>query len=1084
MTQSGDIRLRGRYVAGRDVHVHAQDEQPEPPFLIVDKEYLVEQAQKHKRRYVARAPDWADVVHGADPDLGFVERDQTVALHDAIMQELLEPCRRATDGFLHALVALGPPGAGKTTLVRRVAAMLVTQGECVVADFGVNTEALRAEEFDKYEAALERSVPEEVPLLVVVDDPFFANSGWVEFLRHLSRRHQNRIAVVTASPDFLFERFAHALFSRRVVGRTVAVVKPSERERRALALLYDRNPEDFAESEEDLLVVAMEAAAGESFSSITARMWTTLNNGVPLSSTVRHADLPWAVVAFAVVCYFHRSYVRCPEPVLRQALTNTLTSTPPEDLARELDMLVTREGWNIFSTRPTFVGGSAAATLIGATHARVAREALAHLPLRGLDVQRIIVDASVRTPDGTAQLAELILATQSSSAVTERRFVQRLATKWSVAATRGDIEARAASSLVRQLWPSRASRLRFRPVLRACLRIHDTQSWLIVWQLYQLAARGSSERQHLREVALPRSLKMADLSQGPEEAVEIAVQLGGSVKQLVVDRLVQALGGRHGWRPAAVQVAWLVRTLPRADVVGMLEKLQQWLDNGLVVETPVSQTLDAQVVVSLLRLIDGRPRLAPQVEQSIIEGAFDWMAAIEDQQQEVIVHAISLADACARSGNAAPAVQILEHASALLFACPTIEEDTWVRLVMVLREKPDLAPLARQIVPELAEWLLERTANSEGVWEGLFTLARLTPGLEDWAEEAVPRIVEWLLTLPECLNGAWSPLLRLVGQTPSLAPWAVETIPRIADWLLARDEGNDAVWPALLRHTAMLPGLISWTEGAAPRLVEWLKEHPEANQGTWGALLSLDGRSKGLREWVEQEIPEIMVWLRRRPEANEGIWTALIALVGRRKGWKTWAELEVPGILSWLRQRPEPNAGIWSALIALAARTSVVDATVSDAIDWLRNRPEANDPVWTALLAAVRKTSSAHLAEVVAQEALQRLRQRGLEARQAWMTLLKTAQTTPLSDSLADDIVTETVAWLRAHPEAGDPWWNALLALVESRQPRVIEISADTLLWLRDQRKADNSPAAELYKALVRGRGSADPTVSDVTRSG
>ena len=46
------------------------------PFLVVDRSYLDHARQKPKELYIARPPTWADVVHGANPETGFLERDQ------------------------------------------------------------------------------------------------------------------------------------------------------------------------------------------------------------------------------------------------------------------------------------------------------------------------------------------------------------------------------------------------------------------------------------------------------------------------------------------------------------------------------------------------------------------------------------------------------------------------------------------------------------------------------------------------------------------------------------------------------------------------------------------------------------------------------------------------------------------------------------------------------------------------------------------------------------------------------------------------------------------------------------------------
>ena len=146
-----------------------------PPFQIVTYHLLEEAAAKERKPYVARQPDWADVVHGEDKTVKFLEREQTGALLTKVY-ELIENI--GADKPLPALFVIGGPGAGKTTLVRRVAARIVQQRRAVVAAPKLNLDSIEQDEVASFIDALHRVAAGDLPVLLVLDDPFFARSGW------------------------------------------------------------------------------------------------------------------------------------------------------------------------------------------------------------------------------------------------------------------------------------------------------------------------------------------------------------------------------------------------------------------------------------------------------------------------------------------------------------------------------------------------------------------------------------------------------------------------------------------------------------------------------------------------------------------------------------------------------------------------------------------------------------------------------------------------------------------------------------------------------------------------------------------
>ena len=71
------------YRSGRDMHiaetiyVYNQEQfRRQSVFHLVDKAYLENERRRAKEPFIARPPTWADVVHGEDATIGFIERDE------------------------------------------------------------------------------------------------------------------------------------------------------------------------------------------------------------------------------------------------------------------------------------------------------------------------------------------------------------------------------------------------------------------------------------------------------------------------------------------------------------------------------------------------------------------------------------------------------------------------------------------------------------------------------------------------------------------------------------------------------------------------------------------------------------------------------------------------------------------------------------------------------------------------------------------------------------------------------------------------------------------------------------------------
>lgn len=261
-----------------DVHYALFEFQPffegPPPFQVVNRQFLEIEAAKPKQPFVARRPRWSDVVHGQNEEIRFLERETTTQVLSMVCDELLG--KLGAGEALPMLFVLGAPGAGKSTLVLRVATRLVQEGLAVVAAPKLNLDSIEEDEVEPFTQALARLEEGTLPVLLVLDDPFFAESGWVDLLRRLGKKSR-RVAVLGASPEYLYKEFGLAS-GRQIDCQTFFLDRPREIERKALAQLHGRDPKAFAERDEDFLVLAMEASAGVAFDTIIDRIWITLNS--------------------------------------------------------------------------------------------------------------------------------------------------------------------------------------------------------------------------------------------------------------------------------------------------------------------------------------------------------------------------------------------------------------------------------------------------------------------------------------------------------------------------------------------------------------------------------------------------------------------------------------------------------------------------------------------------------------------------------------------------------------------------------------------------------------------------------------
>jgi hypothetical protein len=579
------------------------DRRGELPFRVVDRAYLEREAMQDKEPFVARFPRWRDVVHGDDPTVGFVERDETVDLY----QRLGSLLRAAKDehGSVAALFVVGSPGGGKSTLTRRVAALLALDARCTVVDPGPRVDVIDDDEIDTMVDALNALARGGRPLLLLLDDPFFAQSSWPRFLRRLHAI--GNVVVLGATPSLLFDTYSFQL-PNSVTAETWQVRRPSDRERRRLAEHHGRLAAEPAIESEDLLVLAMEASAGEPFGRIIEGIWRTLNGGRAVDPTTLPQDLPWLVQAYLVVCYFHRYYVIPREPLLRAVLASYGSVPAAGDLSYRLSHLVSSQGWDIFRVNEPPAGRTAwAGRAIAATHARVARSAWEQRPVGALDVADWVVPSAVREPAGAFEAGQLAATLLTADPDEAARLLDKLELAWLNAIAEGDAEVRnlalfvGSGKIVDQRFPD------FDKALRAAAVASGRQAWIAAYQLYLNSADAGPSCVYPTDLPLAEIIAGADFSVAEVRALKFLRSLPDDLAERCRARWRATVVGEDGLGlgPGAL-TTWLVAHDPAHEIeprVGTLvslaltERTGSGLLSGLLTRSP---ELSGDSVVTIL----------------------------------------------------------------------------------------------------------------------------------------------------------------------------------------------------------------------------------------------------------------------------------------------------------------------------------------------------------------------------------------------------------------------------------------------------------------------------------------------------
>jgi tetratricopeptide (TPR) repeat protein len=735
---------------------------------------------KERKPFLFEAPEWHHVVHGADEQLRFVERDQTEALAQTVREQLITPLLRGT-GSLSVLFVTGAPGAGKSTLVRRVAAQLIEAGEIVVADAGHNVSNIVPGGVEPYVKHLIKFAQQGRPVLLVLDDPLSAESEWIELIKHL-KQPGLQLAVIAPTPDFLYHSHQHEL--RGVQIHTFKVNPPSAAEREALARLYGRALNENEILPDDFLVMVAEAAEGIPFPKIMQRLWGTLNGGQDISGDVSFKDLPWPVRAFWFVCALHRAYTPCPLPILREALDMS-GGTGGLDVPTALAKLKVKRGWSIFRIlQPASAVFKAAGELVSTAHQIIASVAWGERPGAELDgeVNRLLAAATLRAPASVLYVAAAAGTLAKAESNPDSKLAEELMQQWKEAASKDrNLETRSLCALAANLMINGGRELvqRMSPSLQQRANGHD--GWLAALQLRYLSADKEPERSFPRSINLGTLIADADFSIAPSRASQFFNAVREKEhRRTVISRLCAGLDGALARQIDSWLLVWLISHAPQSEIIRRLNRLQEWLklhDENTNVRT--------QYLAFLMKL----PAEFAEQRKNAASATERWLAQ-HDENTEVRTQYLAFlmklpAEFAEQRKNAASDTErwLAQH-----------DENTEVRtqyLAFLMKLPIEFAEERKQAAIDTAKWLADSRHDHDTVvrTQHLAFVQQLPWEFDEMRKQAALKTAAWLKMHPESFDVCTGYVdLLLAVRHPDLAALEAESIP-YHQWIIAKNPG-------------------------------------------------------------------------------------------------------------------------------------------------------------------------------------------------------------------------------------------------------------------------------------------------------
>lgn len=790
----------------------------QPAFGVVDRVALSIAREQPKEKFLFESPEWRHVVHGTDTDIKFIERDQTDSLRERLCQSLIQPLLRGTSN-LPVLFVTGAPGAGKSTLVRRVAATLVESGDVVVADAGLNL-AGGPSDVQSYAEELQELAAAGRPVLLVLDDPLFAESGWIDLLIHL-KQPGFQVAVIAATPNFLWQQYRSQLTK---VSCTPFVMRPpTPHEKQRFAEIYDLDVATFGQHSDDFLAMVAEAESGEHFPQIMDRLWQTLNHGRPFDSNVSFRELPYEVRAFWFVCFIHRCYTLCPMANLKAALELSGGSGTTTDTETALAKLRTQSGWNIFRFhRSTESAENSQDDFISVAHQKIASVAWDRRPMPWFDdeVDKILAQSTVMEPQSIRNFATAVAVMAKPGSSSRSRFVQELVARWQKTASDSRrLTTRNLCELAGILMSDRRIKVTgFGDTIRS--RATGKDGWLAALQLWLMSADEPKSRSFPSDLDLIGLIAIADFSIQPNYADHFlnAVSADTTLRNAIYQRLFASLEGNLNWRLGPSLVAWLLSHAPVQECAKRFRTIADSLRRHDY------HSLGRRYYLKLLQALPAA--FDDERKQAVIEIA-DWLKR-HDRNAEVRTHYLKFLEGLPATFDDQRKQAVIDTADWL----KRHDDDTFVRtkyLSLLKGLPPTFEDQRKQAAIEIAEWLKRHDEDSYVRTQYLSFLRRLPGGFDDQRRQALVETVDWLKRHDDNANVRTQYFSLLLELPAPFDDYRRQAVIETADWL-GRHENDSFV---RIQYLAFLQELSTTFDDqriqVAKATADWLERHPDSN---------------------------------------------------------------------------------------------------------------------------------------------------------------------------------------------------------------------------------------------------------------
>lgn len=381
---------------------------------------------------------------------------------------------------------------------------------------------------------------------------------------------------------------------------------PTAEERAELTRKYGREPLQFSGSNETLLELAIRLRENASLGEFIKKNWDCLNEFESFANVLTLSQLNPSVLAYLVVCFFHRLDERCPRQILEHALDAMgVAGGRAVQALRKMEYF---DGYGMFRFSKEN-DWPRRGDFVTARLPYIAQQAWDCCPVGWLkrDVAQLIVNISVDVPEKGVDVARTAVQLSKRDGDDEW-FPIALTETWHEAAMSRRVEMQYVAhvcsvlqvgslwNVARRLYPSFEARLKPTP-----------DGWLAALQCWYLSHEDERERAFPEHLDLVGLIECADFSIAPSAARLFAQRIESipSAKKSFCERLTESLDGKTEWKLDYILLNLLLSNEKLTRLVKRHTQVQSWLED---------HPSDSYVREKYLELLSP-PSLSPELDE-------------------------------------------------------------------------------------------------------------------------------------------------------------------------------------------------------------------------------------------------------------------------------------------------------------------------------------------------------------------------------------------------------------------------------------------------------------------------------------